>query len=272
MACEDMQEMQRQHETILLKTLNTYRQQMETLKTAFKAQQESAAASSAGASPGRATPSAASTGSVFQKNASSIAFAQPRSVEGAFRSAYAAVEASSSANADPAYPRSQSMEFRMERLLTYSRRLLQENELLRGRLDATTSQRDRVLKLKMPGGGSAEGVESLSEKVALMENERDELRVQLARSQETALRQRSEAQLEFTAVLQSLVDQTSGVLDSASEIENPVYSYADELLNRMKMVADAEAEATNQIQQGDLSSAGNQVLGNQVEGGAALSI
>lgn len=65
-------------------------------------------------------------------------------MESAFRDACSVFASDDSAGA-----RKQSMEFRLERLTTYTRKLMQENENLQSKIDIVSKQRDRVLALKM---------------------------------------------------------------------------------------------------------------------------
>ncbi|CAD7944928.1 unnamed protein product [Amoebophrya sp. A120] len=244
---DDMEDMQRHHERILVKTLRTYRDQMSSLKQAFQAaQQEAQAAASRGGRSGG--------GSLAQ---------QLRSVEGVYDAAERAQE-------NPVYAREQSMEFRLERLVTYARRLLQENDLLTSKMQLVTKQRDRVLALRMMGATSSSGLRGMSsvmsegatdlqtaggaggdasklrettgpvldelvirEKLAVIENERDALKLENAELKSNALKQKSEYQLQFLQAMQKLIDSKSQL----GEEDNPVFKHADALIRELGMAS-----------------------------------
>eukprot|EP00392_Amoebophrya_sp_AT5.2_P013554 g13683.t1 len=213
----DMGEMQKHHERILVKTLRTYRTQMTELKAAFAQAQE-----------------------------------ELRTVSGAYNAAAVAV-----VSEDPAAPRVASLEFRMERLVTYARRLLQENDMLSAKLQVTAKQRDRVLGLKMkalsgPDAASRAGEDSgssanlldeavIRERLALVENERDNLKVEIAELKQANGKQQQKARLDFLGMLQKLVDEKAAF----GEEDNVVFQHCAGLLEQFAEGEAAEQEAAD---------------------------
>jgi len=237
----DMGEMQKHHERILVKTLRTYRTQMTELKAAFAQAQEEA-------SLARQTRAATSQSTQMSTAGSS----QLRTVSGAYNAAAVAV-----VSEDPAAPRVASLEFRMERLVTYARRLLQENDMLSAKLQVTAKQRDRVLGLKMkalsgPDAASRAGEDSgssanlldeavIRERLALVENERDNLKVEIAELKQANGKQQQKARLDFLGMLQKLVDEKAAF----GEEDNVVFQHCAGLLEQFAEGEAAEQEAAD---------------------------
>lgn len=222
----DMEDMQHHHERILAKTLKCYREQIDNLKNAVALRD----AGGSGAVPGAG---GIGVGGSDLENSNTIGgFKNPRSIEAAFRDASEVFNAD-----DPSFAKQQSIEFRLERLVTYSRRMMQENESLNNKINIVTKQRDRVLALKMKGEDNMAQRHPmmdefvLRERLAKAEAERDVLKQDLTRTRQQLYAVKEVTQLNFIKTLQKLVDEKSGIMDLLPR--NPVFAQADSILKSL---------------------------------------